>query len=124
MTVNERIKAVRNDAGLSIKDFSARIGVSGSAVSRLESGENAPSERTLKVICSEFKVNYPWLKDGIGDQYSGLAETMIDKLVEEQGLDELDRRIIAEYVKLSEAERTAFKKYIRAIFLTEKADGD
>lgn len=124
MTVGDRVKAIREDAGMTTRDFGSRIGISGSAVSRLESGVNTPSERTLKVICSEFKVNYPWLKDGIGDQYSGLAETMIDKLVEEQGLDELDRQIITEYVKLSEAERTAFKKYIRAIFLTEKADGD
>ena len=33
----------------------------------LESGRNAPSEQTIKLICFEFGINENWLRTGEGE---------------------------------------------------------
>ena len=62
--VKDRIKSVRESSGLSLRAFGSRIGISGASVARLESGENNPSERTIRLICSEFNVRRDWLLTG------------------------------------------------------------
>ena len=62
--MNIRIKELREAAGLSTRAFAAKIGVSSSSISKLESGENNPSERTIRLICSEFNVRRDWLLTG------------------------------------------------------------
>lgn len=65
--MNKRIFEVRQSASLSMRAFGERIGISGPSVARLESGENNPSEQTIRAICSEFHVNRAWLESGIGE---------------------------------------------------------
>ena len=62
--MNERIKQIRTESGLNQTDFAKRISVSRSAVCKMESGENSPSEQTIKLICREFSVNENWLRTG------------------------------------------------------------
>ena len=62
--MNNRIKQLRESAGLSTRAFAAKIGISSSSISKLESGENNPSERTIRLICSEFNVRRDWLLTG------------------------------------------------------------
>ena len=56
--MNGRIKLIRKTLGISQRDFGKKIGISDTAVSKLESGERNPSEQTLKSICREFNVDY------------------------------------------------------------------
>ena len=62
----ERIKSVRDSSGLNQTEFSNRISISRSALAKLESGVNNPSEQTIKLICREFGISYYWLKNGEG----------------------------------------------------------
>lgn len=64
--MNKRIYEVRQSASLSMRAFGEKIGISGQSVARLESGENNPSEQTIRAICSEFNINRDWLVDGVG----------------------------------------------------------
>lgn len=65
--MNNRIREVRQSAGLNMQAFGDRLGISSPSVSRLESGINNPSEQTIRAICSEFNVNRDWLVDGVGE---------------------------------------------------------
>lgn len=65
MEIKDRIKVVRKTIGITQADFGKQIGITDASVSRLESGENNPSEQTIKLICREFGVSYDWLKNGI-----------------------------------------------------------
>lgn len=67
--MNERIKDVRLARKLSQTDFAKKISVSRSAVCKMESGENSPSEQTIKLMCKEFGVNEDWLRTGQGDMF-------------------------------------------------------
>ena len=40
-----------------------------------------------KAICREFNVNYEWLKNGEGEMFDALPETLVDELADEFNLD-------------------------------------
>lgn len=65
--MKDRIKELRKKRGLSQTDFANRIEISRSALSKIESGENKPSDQTIKLICNEFSVNKEWLINGTGE---------------------------------------------------------
>ncbi len=71
--MNERIKGIRKKMGLSQSDFAERIAISRSALAKIESGENRPSERTQMLICDKFGVNREWLQTGQGDRLKHCA---------------------------------------------------
>lgn len=89
--MNNRIREVRQHEHLSMKSFGDRIGISSPSVSRIESGENNPSEQTIRAICSEFHVSRLWLEQGIGEMKE--ASTLIPDLV----------RILRQYPALQSA---------------------
>lgn len=65
MTIGDRVKEVRKHLKMNQTQFAERIEFTHpSAVSKLELGENNVQERTLKLICTEFGVNYGYLKYG------------------------------------------------------------
>lgn len=70
--MNERIKQVRKQLGLSQGEFGAALGITFTAVSKIELGINTPSEQTLKLICSTYHINYLWLTEGDGPMMQAL----------------------------------------------------
>lgn len=105
--MKERIKNVRTLMKLSRVKFSERIGISESACRKLESGENSPSEQTLRAICSEFGINRIWLETGVGDMYAQrsrdeeLAAFFGELLA---GEDSFKRRVIGAMARMTEDE--------------------
>lgn len=65
--LSERIKQVRKHSGLTLPEFSSRIGISRDAYANIEYGRRVAEEIELRAICSAFGINYVWLKTGIGD---------------------------------------------------------
>lgn len=65
--MNKRIKEIRQSENMSLVKFASKIGISDSAVKKLETGENNPSEQTIRAICSEFGINRLWLETGEGE---------------------------------------------------------
>ena len=111
MEMNERIKKVRTDANLSQRAFGSVIGVTASSINRLESGENNPSEQTLKLIATNFKVNFEWLKYGEGPEKLDVSD---DEVVEElmAGSNEYAKSIMKAFAKLGEKEWAMLKKVL------------
>lgn len=65
--MKERVKAVRKQAGLSQTEFGKSLGVSLSAVSKWESGENVLSDAVVLLICQRYGISEQWLRTGEGD---------------------------------------------------------
>lgn len=113
LTVGERIKKLRkNILGLSMEAFGEKLGVKKAAISNIENSNRNLTEQMAKAICREYNVNYFWLTEGDGDVFIDLPETALDELCLEYGLDEFERSIILEFIKLSDDERKVIKKYI------------
>lgn len=93
--MNERIREVRIQLGLSQADFGKRIGITRSSVSKLESNENNPSEQTIKLICREFNVSYDWLTKGVGPMYVPQSDSDIELITRAmEGKNENKKQLI------------------------------
>lgn len=68
-TINERIAFLIKDQGLTQSKFAERIHLAQSHISKICSGINVPTERTISDICREFNVSLAWLEDGEGEMY-------------------------------------------------------
>ena len=78
-----RIKRIRVDSGETQTTFAEKLGITRSAVQKLESGENNPSDALVKLIAVTYHVNYDWLLTGEGDQYveADTVEQAVDRFM-------------------------------------------
>lgn len=113
--MQDRVKTVRQSLDLSQEAFGRALGVTKTAICGIEAGRRGLTEQMAKSICREFNVNYDWLKDGKGEMFDAVPETLVDELAQEFQLDDLDKRIILGYLRLSEADRGAIKRYVQNI---------
>lgn len=72
--MNERVKEICKALGLSIESFSSHIGVTRSAISRIENGIVNVTNQMTKSICREFGVNENWLRTGSGYMFENVEE--------------------------------------------------
>lgn len=72
--MNERIKELRTTLGLSTEKFGARVGVTRSAISRIENSVVNVTDQMQKSICREFNVNEEWLRNGVGEMFNTLSQ--------------------------------------------------
>lgn len=113
MTVGERIKELRkNILGLSMEAFGEKLGVKKAAISNIENSNRNLTEQMAKAICREYNVNYFWLIEGDGEPFIALPETTIDELAVEYDLDDFEKSMIVEFLKLKKDDREIIKKYI------------
>lgn len=116
MGIPERIKILRKNLGLSQTEFGERVGVTIGVIRNIEKNLVPPKELLLKQICKEYHVDYIWLTTGEGEMFLNDTEMLIDELSEDYNLDELDRKVIEAYLKLSHEDRMALKKFLKDIF--------
>lgn len=117
--MNERIRKIRLQNNLNQTDFAKRISVSRSAVCKMESGENSPSEQTISLICKEFNVNEDWLRTGLGETYIEVSNDMqiesMFKNIQQSGTNTFKYRLISALAKLDESDWEILKKLADAI---------
>ncbi len=114
MTLGERIKKVRKALDLTQQEFANRLGMKRNSIAQVETGRNT-SEQTIISICREFGVSEEWLRTETGKMFIPSMEESIDELIAQYGLDDLDRQIILEFIKLKPEEREAVKQYVRKL---------
>lgn len=114
--MNERLKTLRSALGITLEEFGKRVGVTRSAIGRIEKGDRKLTEQMALAICREFRVNYFWLTEGKGEMFSGTPQSVVDEIAEDYKLDDIDKRIIEVYLDLSAEEREVIKKYLKKIF--------
>ena len=125
--MKDRIKAIRNSKQLSQSEFAKKISVSRSAICKMESGENLPSEHTISLICKEFWVNENWLRNGVGEMF--LKRTKDDEISEMLGKIQRDnenhfkKRFVTALSKLDDKDWDSLEKLVDEI-VNQKKEGD
>ncbi len=110
--MHTRITSVRKHFNLSMEAFGARIGLTKSMVSRMESGNNIPTDRTIMSICREFAVNEDWLRTGNGDMLLQDNKSILDRLADEYKVTDRERAVLTAFLNLSENDRAAIMRYV------------
>jgi transcriptional regulator with XRE-family HTH domain len=73
MTILDRIRLVRKTLGLNQEEFARRIGLTQTALSMIEIGKVALTEKNIKLICATFDVNENWLRTGKGEMFGTVS---------------------------------------------------
>lgn len=111
--LEERLKELRKVLKLNQEKFGERIGLSGSAICNYENGTRTLMEQTIKSICREYNVNYLWFTTGEGEMFTDLPETIIDELAVEFDLDESEKDLVRDFVKLPKEQRKILMDFLR-----------
>lgn len=118
LTIEDRVLMLREELELSQDEFGEKIGVTKSTISLIERKLRNPSERVIRDICREFKINEEWLRNGIEPKNIEVpaedeflkAATQISK-----SGDKLAMQAIIEYWKLDDVSKEVLKNYIYKI---------
>ena len=113
MTQGERIKDVRNSLGLTLEKFGEKLGVTKTAISRIEKGERSLTEQMTKSICREFGVDYMWLTTGEGEMFVESDDDFferIDRIM--AGENESRKNMIKTLLYASDADIEAFDRLV------------
>ena len=112
MDVHERLKYLRELLNLTTRAFGATINMSGGAITNMEKGTRNITERTIRDICREYKVNPDWLINGI--------EPIFEDITKELDIDDDVKQLAKQYDRLTDADRKLVKSLINS--LAEKVE--
>ncbi|MFR2719021.1 MAG: helix-turn-helix transcriptional regulator, partial [Ruminococcus sp.] len=67
--MKDRIKLIRQNAGMTQQEFAKQIGVSRNTIATYETSVRIPIDAIVLSICREFNINETWLRTGEGNMY-------------------------------------------------------
>lgn len=124
MELNERIKTVRTDAGVSQREFSERINISQGTLALFESGKRMPRDIHIAAICRTFRVNAEWLRYGKGEMRSADGDDSLNRLLADYHLDPLAVKMVEMFVTLPESEMKWVLSKVRQLAKEAVVDED
>jgi len=80
MTVNKRIKEIRNILNKSQREFAKAVYVSNGYLSEIENGQKEVNNRLIHLISSAFSVNKHWLLTGEGRMFNDTSEERMERM--------------------------------------------
>ena len=110
--MNERIKQIRRELGLTQTEFAERIGLKQNSIALIESGKRNISDQAVLSICREYGVNEEWLRTGTGEKMTPDASDELEALVKKYDLSNADQVLIEKYVNLKAGSRETIINFI------------
>ncbi len=115
MTANERVRELRKVLNLSQTKFGEKLGVSKDVIVNIELERVELKELMLNLICKTFNVSPLWLSEGNGDMFIEAPQILIDDLANEFNLNDTEKKIISNFVNLSESERNQIIELVKKL---------
>jgi len=75
LTVNQRVKQVRESLGLSQLNFARKISISSGFLANIETERREVNNRIVKLICVTFGVSEKWIETGEGSMFPNETES-------------------------------------------------
>ena len=69
MSEENRVRELRKALNYTLDKFAEPLGVSKTAISRIENGERSLTDQMAKAICREYSVREEWLRNGTGEMF-------------------------------------------------------
>lgn len=111
-TENRRLKILREALGLTQEKFGARIYLTPGAVSDIERGKSAVTDRVRDSVCRAFGASSAWLQTGEGEMLEATASDL-QRLFLDRGLSMEDYLAIKSFMELPPEDRAAVLRYMR-----------
>ncbi len=68
--MNERVKSIRKQLGMTQEQLAQRLGIGKAALSMIETGKAGLSTRNRNILVQELNVNPEWLEEGRGPMFN------------------------------------------------------
>ena len=117
--MNDRLKQIRKDSGLTQQQFAESLNVSRNYVALWEIGQREPSDRTISDICRVYGINEPWLREGVGEMYvPKTREETIAELVGSalNGSNDFKKAVIQMICSRTDQELETLEAALRSIY--------
>ena len=72
--MNERVKLIRKQLGMTQEQLAQRLGIGKAALSMIETGRAALSSRNRNILIQELNVNPDWLDSGRGELFNAAPD--------------------------------------------------
>ena len=113
--MNNQIKLLRKELGLTMQEFGKNLGVGKSAISNIENGYNSLTDQMILSICNAYNVNEEWLRNGSGEMFVESSDSLIEKIISDYPLDKLSQTILKTYIELDPKKREIFNSVMKQI---------
>ena len=123
--MEERIKELRKELGLTQTEFAERIGSAQNTITGYETGRRVPSSQVITLIARTFDVNETWLRTGEGAMFNEV--TRDERVAEFVGevlsgkSDSIKRRMISVLSRMNDDDWAAMEHF--AELLLEERGG-
>lgn len=107
--MNERLKALRKNLGLTQEEFAKHIGIKRNTLANYEIGRNDPIDAVLFSICREFNVNEEWLRNGTGEMFSESRNSVFEELTRQYNLDTTQQALVETILQMNDLQRQTLK---------------
>lgn len=115
MTINERIRTLRKQKGLTQTELGYKIGLKKSAISKLESDGNSVTDQNIRLISEAFGVNPAWLRTGEGKAQIDEEEAFIQRMIDRYQMEGLDATVIRAYLTLTREQRQTIREALQPL---------
>lgn len=119
--MNKRLKDIRVALGITQTELANKLNMSRITIAQMENGARNITERTIKDICREFKVDYMWFTTGEGNMFIDNETdilTAVDNIL--AGEDEFYKNIVKMVVNLDPDEIKLIKKMAQSLLESQK----
>lgn len=124
--MNQRLKILRKLKKMSQEEFGKKIGVTKTAVSKMELGTYNITDSMIKLVCKEFNINEDWLRHGEGEMESILLPTsetatyVSSLLIKDNPFNDLIKALMNAYDKLDTKSQDIINESIALQFEQKK----
>ncbi|GMQ56753.1 hypothetical protein AN1V17_11470 [Vallitalea sediminicola] len=114
--MKERLLLLRKTLKLNQEKFGSKIELSPASISALEKGMRSITDRTIKLICTEYNVNEDWLRYGTEEMFNTSNDLLEIFSYAFNDLDEEESQFLKNFLTLNKEERQTTLKYMRNLF--------
>lgn len=122
MSYGKRVFDLRKQLNLTLEKFGEPLGVTKTAISRIEKEERAITDQMAKAICREYGVNEEWLLYGTGEMFKQPSDEIgyyVEDLLEYDGhgnpFYDMIIEMMKKYQELDEKSKTVIREYFKSV---------
>jgi transcriptional regulator with XRE-family HTH domain len=114
MKIPDRIKTLRKSLGLTQAEFSEKLKLAHSIISRIENGFVPLTDKNIALICMIFGVRDTWLRNGEGEMFDPIDnDPLINEVVKlMKKMDEHERIVVLNYVRWYVSQQQSLREAI------------
>ncbi|WP_196606521.1 helix-turn-helix domain-containing protein [Pectinatus frisingensis] len=112
MSLNKRVKEVRNHLKYSQKEFASKLGLTQAGVSWMEQAGKNISDQNIRLMCSLFNINEDWLRNGNGEMFSENDDSIFNTFAQKYNLSPAEQEAARYCLQLTSEQRQEVLNHI------------